>query len=130
MPFKVIKLKQCVEDFKLNLSKFDQIQLSIELGNYAEDSEAIQMEFENQYFFLTLSFFLLFSQVEELTDFRTVLRDSPSVSLKSVYGQIKLPRIDLIHFNGSYEKLLSFYNTLNSLIYTTVFFRRYRSFII
>lgn len=104
------RLKKC-EDL---WDTFDTVQSSIESLDSSEIQTNERVSFEDTYFDIN-------SRAKNILEQISVLNSEPTsrVQTNSVNNNtIKLPTIELPHFNGAYDQWITFYDTFRSLIHS------------
>lgn len=93
-------------------NEFQTVQLSIELIDNSDEICAERNDFEDKYFYLVSRFRYLINTNKTHSNNNQVVPNNylnPSMN-------IKLPQIDLPHFNGTYENWLPFYEGFKALV--------------
>lgn len=111
----IANLEHRLSNIEPLLQQFEEVQSAIEMHDDMEYQNSTQTRqlFENEYYNLITSASKMISEN----------RPSASVANKSsntLSAQIRLPRIKLPTFNGSYEQWFPFYDTFVSLIHDNV----------
>ncbi|CAH0715181.1 unnamed protein product, partial [Brenthis ino] len=114
-----LELDSRYSKFDALYAEFDDLQTEIELlSEKPEEAYTVRAQFEEQYYALAALARSLLSGNEKPRDsagFVTGSEDSMAGGLKNNF--IRLPKIDLPYFDGSYQCWLEFRDTFSSLIH-------------
>ncbi|KAJ8947301.1 hypothetical protein NQ317_003027, partial [Molorchus minor] len=96
---------------------FSEIQLEIEMIDDVQENEQVRQNFENDYFkYETMAKRLLQPSLQQVASSVGELNNSSRVISEEIFN-IKLPRINLPSFDGTYNNWLYFKDTFNSIVH-------------
>ncbi|XP_045449127.1 uncharacterized protein LOC123657649 [Melitaea cinxia] len=115
----IIELESRFDKYNALYSEYDELQTEIEtLADKPEEAYAMRTQFEEQYYALLAVARSLLNKGSKRRDSAGFVTGSEaSMTGRTKNNFIRLPKINLPHFDGSYQCWLEYRDTFNSLIH-------------
>ncbi|XP_045446356.1 uncharacterized protein LOC123654500 [Melitaea cinxia] len=115
----IIELESRFDKYNALYSEYDELQTEIEtLADKPEEAYAMRTQFEEQYYaLLAVARSLLNKGSKRRDSAGSVTGSEASMTGRTKNNFIRLPKINLPHFDGSYQCWLEYRDTFNSLIH-------------